>query len=70
MAKKLYVGNLSYNTSESDLQRLFEEFGTVDSAQVISAITFENRLVGSKPHERNNRRDDEFVLLHLSWISA
>ena len=36
MAKKLYVGNLSYNTSDSDLQRLFEEFGTVDSAQVIS----------------------------------
>jgi RNA recognition motif-containing protein len=36
VAKKLYVGNLSYNTSESDLQRLFEEFGTVDSAQVIS----------------------------------
>ena len=36
MAKKLYVGNLSYRTSDSDLQRLFEEFGTVDSAQVIS----------------------------------
>ena len=36
MARKLYVGNLSYNTSDSDLQRLFEEFGTVDSAQVIS----------------------------------
>ena len=36
MAKKLYVGNLSYDTSDSDLQRLFEEFGTVESAQVIS----------------------------------
>jgi RNA recognition motif-containing protein len=36
VAKKLYVGNLSYDTSDSDLQRLFEEFGTVDSAQVIS----------------------------------
>ncbi len=36
MAKKLYVGNLSYNTSDSDLQRLFEEYGTVESAQVIS----------------------------------
>jgi RNA recognition motif-containing protein len=36
VAKKLYVGNLSYNTSDSDLQRLFEAFGTVQSAQVIS----------------------------------
>ena len=35
MAKKLYVGNLSYGTSDSDLQRMFEEFGTVQSAQVI-----------------------------------
>ena len=36
MAKKLYVGNLTYDTSDSDLQRMFEEFGTVASAQVIS----------------------------------
>ena len=35
MAKKLYVGNLSYGTTDSDLQRMFEEFGTVESAQVI-----------------------------------
>ena len=35
MAKKLYVGNLSYGTTDSDLQGMFEEFGTVQSAQVI-----------------------------------
>lgn len=35
MAKKLYVGNLPYGTSDSELQRLFEEYGTVMSAQVI-----------------------------------
>ena len=35
MAKKLYVGNLSYDTTDSDLQGLFEEHGTVESAQVI-----------------------------------
>ncbi len=35
MAKKLYVGNLSYDTSDSDLQSMFEEFGTVESVQVI-----------------------------------
>lgn len=35
MGKKLYVGNLSYQTSSSDLQQLFAQYGTVTSAQVI-----------------------------------
>jgi RNA recognition motif-containing protein len=35
MGKKLYVGNLAYGVSSSDLQQMFEEFGTVQSAQVI-----------------------------------
>jgi cold-inducible RNA-binding protein len=35
VAKKLYVGNLPYSTSDSDLERLFEPHGTVQSAQVI-----------------------------------
>ncbi len=35
MGKKLYVGNLTYGTTSSDLQRLFEQHGTVQSAQVI-----------------------------------
>lgn len=32
---KLYVGNLSFQTSDSDLREMFEEFGKVDSAQVV-----------------------------------
>ena len=35
MGKKLYVGNLSYNVSNSDLDQLFGEYGTVQSAEVI-----------------------------------
>ena len=35
MGKRLYVGNLAYTMSDSDLQRLFETHGTVTSAQVI-----------------------------------
>ncbi len=35
MAKKLYVGNLTYNVNESDLEALFSQFGTVQSAQII-----------------------------------
>ena len=36
MGKKLYCGNLSYSVSSSDLEQLFIEFGTVESAEVIS----------------------------------
>jgi cold-inducible RNA-binding protein len=35
MAKKLYVGNLTYEVTSSDLERLFQPHGTVESAQVI-----------------------------------
>ena len=35
MAKKLYVGNLPYGVTDSDLQNLFEQHGAVQSAQVI-----------------------------------
>ncbi len=36
MGKKLYVGNLGYDVSSSDLQELLARFGTVRSAEVIS----------------------------------
>jgi RNA recognition motif-containing protein len=32
---KLYVGNLSFNTSNQDLSELFTEFGTVESANIV-----------------------------------
>ena len=35
VGKKLYCGNLSYNVSNSDLDQIFGEFGTVQSAEVI-----------------------------------
>lgn len=35
MSKKLYVGNLSYDVTDSNLEEMFGEFGTVRSAQVI-----------------------------------
>ena len=35
MGKKLYCGNLSYNVASSDLDQIFGEYGTVQSAEVI-----------------------------------
>ena len=33
---KTYVGNLSFSTTDSQLKTIFSDFGTVDSASVIS----------------------------------
>ena len=36
MAKKLYVGGLSYNTTEDTLKAAFEQAGTVETATIIT----------------------------------
>lgn len=41
MNKKLYVGNLSYKTTEEDLRELFAGVGTV-----ISAVVITDRMTG------------------------
>ncbi|MGY6216269.1 RNA recognition motif domain-containing protein [Methylolobus aquaticus] len=35
MSSKLYVGNLSYDTTDQDLEQLFGAYGRVQSVQVI-----------------------------------
>ncbi|MDR1859008.1 MAG: RNA-binding protein [Treponema sp.] len=35
MGKKLYVGNLSYNTTEDSLRNIFAGYGNVASAKII-----------------------------------
>lgn len=36
MGKKLYCGNLAFGVTSSDLDQLFSQFGTVQSAEVIN----------------------------------
>ena len=36
--KKLFIGNLSSDTSEEDLQALFSEFGTVRSCKLVTDV--------------------------------
>ena len=36
MAKKIYVGNISFQTTESDLTAMFGEVGQVESVQIIT----------------------------------
>jgi RNA recognition motif-containing protein len=35
MSRKLYIGNLSYQTEAPELQQLFEQAGTVESVKVM-----------------------------------
>jgi RNA recognition motif-containing protein len=35
MSKKLYVGNLTFSTTENDLIAAFSQYGTVTKAQVV-----------------------------------
>jgi RNA recognition motif-containing protein len=36
MAKKIFVGNLSFQTTETDLSDMFSEIGQVESVQIIT----------------------------------
>lgn len=36
MSTKIYVGNLSFNASENDLEELFAQYGEVVSARIIT----------------------------------
>jgi RNA recognition motif-containing protein len=36
MGKKLYVGNLSFKTTEANLRNLFQAYGSVESAKIIT----------------------------------
>jgi RNA recognition motif-containing protein len=56
MSIKIYVGNLSFNTSESELQGFFEPYGAVDSTKII-VDQFTNRSRGFGFVEMSNREE-------------
>jgi len=35
LSKKIYIGNLSFSTTDAELRRLFEQHGAVESVNVI-----------------------------------
>jgi RNA recognition motif-containing protein len=56
MSIKIYVGNLSFNTNEDELKGLFESYGAVESAKIISD-QFTGRSRGFGFIEMENREE-------------
>jgi len=56
MSIKIYVGNLSFDSTEGDLKGLFEAYGAVESAKVI-VDQFTNRSRGFGFIEMENREE-------------
>ena len=56
MSIKIYVGNLSFDSTESELEGLFEAYGVVDSAKII-VDKFTNRSRGFGFIEMTNREE-------------
>ena len=52
MQKKLYIGNLSFNAKEDDLQKLFSEYGKVEDVSIIA--------------DRQTGRPKGFAFIHMA----
>jgi RNA recognition motif-containing protein len=65
MSMKLYVGNLSFRTSSSELQELFSQAGTVESASVVEdRDTGQSRGFGFV--EMSSREEGEAAIRQLN----
>ena len=62
---KIYVGNLSFDTGESDLRAAFEAHGTVDSVAVVSD-KYTGRSRGFGFVEMNNDEEAKAAMADLN----
>lgn len=59
MAKKLYVGNLSFSVTDDELQQAFASFGTISSARVVmDRMTGRSKGFGFVELEDDGSADD------------
>jgi cold-inducible RNA-binding protein len=65
MAKKIYVGNLSFDTNDDQLNAIFTPFGAVSSARVIKdKFTDRSRGFGFVEMESNEEADKAIAALN------
>ena len=65
MTIKIYVGNLSYNTTETELNDLFAQFGEVGSTKIISD-RYSGRSRGFAFVEMSNRDEGQSAINELN----
>lgn len=61
----IYVGNLDFKVSEDDLQKIFEEYGTVSSAKII-VDKFSGRSKGYGFVEMGNDKEAKEAIKDLN----
>ncbi|MFO8086645.1 MAG: RNA-binding protein [Bacteroidales bacterium] len=61
----IYVGNLDYKIDDQDLKEIFEEYGTVDSAKVISD-RYSGKSKGFGFVEMENKEEAEKAIQELN----
>jgi cold-inducible RNA-binding protein len=65
MAKKIYVGNLSFDTNDEQLSQIFQPFGAVSSARVIKdKFTDRSRGFGFVEMDNNEEADKAIAALN------
>lgn len=68
---KLYVGNLSYETSESDLRSAFEGYGQVSSVNVITdKYTGKSRGFAFVEMDSKEEANEAMTKLHESELNG
>ena len=71
MSKKIYVGNLSFRTTEDGLYSVFSQFGTVISAQVIrDRFTDQSRGFGFVEMDQDGAADEAIATLNGQMIDG
>ncbi len=71
MSKKLFVGGLSWNTTNSELQQAFEAYGTVVDAKVITdRETGRSRGFGFVTYEDDQSATDAIEKLDGSTLDG
>jgi RNA recognition motif-containing protein len=69
MAKKLYVGNISFQTTSDDLVAAFSQYGTVLGAQIVSDRET-GRSRGFAFVEMHDGADEAIAALHGSQLGG
>jgi cold-inducible RNA-binding protein len=65
MSKKIYVGNLSFDTNDEQLNQIFTPFGAVSSARVIKdKFTDRSRGFGFVEMDNNEEADKAIAALN------